>query len=101
MGSQRGSSDNNFAASYRAFLQSIKEDGAGFRMRYRGGSKAEQLCRTPRGPLTDYLNGYLDYTLFQTVEEYTNVIEELRNTYSIQTSLTWDHLRMKRDSLLA
>jgi hypothetical protein len=101
MGSQRGSTDNNLLASYKNFLQSIKQDGAGFRMRYRSGSKAEQFCRAPRGPLTDYLNGYLDYTLFQTVKEYTNVVENMRDSYNMQTSKTWDHLKTKRDSLLA
>lgn len=101
MGRDSGTTDNAFTASYKAFLDSIRETGAGFRMNYRVGSRAEQICRTPRGPLTDYLNGYLDPTLFQTTVEYTNTIEQLRADYGIASSTTWDHLRTKRESLLA
>lgn len=102
MGRDSGTADNAYTAAYKAFLQSIDTGAAGFRMNYRVGSKAEQLCRTPRGPTTDYLEGYLDPTLFQTISEYTEVIETVRYNYGIDISTpAWDHLKTRRDSLLA
>jgi len=102
MGRDSGKSENAFTATYRNFLESIPTDAAGFRMNYRVGSKAEQLCRTPAGPTTDYLEGYLDPTLYQTVSEYTDMIVDLRSDYGIDRGWQlWDHLKTRRDSLLA
>jgi hypothetical protein len=101
MGRDSGRSDNYYTASYKEFLQSIPMNGAGFRMNYRAGSKAEQICRDPRGPTTDHLEGYLDPTRFQTVEEYTNMLQVLRRTYNIDgTTQPWDHLQTARNALL-
>lgn len=102
MGRQTGDSANAYTKTYQNFISSIQTDAAGFRMNYRVGSKAEQFCRTPRGPTTDYLEGYLDPTLFQTVSEYTDMVEDLRVNYGIDLGWQlWDHLKTKRDTLLA
>jgi len=101
MGRDSGRSDNFYTAAYKEFLRSIPVNGAGFRMSYRAGSKAEQFCRDPRGPTTDHLEGYLDPTRFQSVSEYTTMIENLRTAYGIDIGgLPWDHLKTKRDALL-
>jgi hypothetical protein len=101
MGNQSGKSENAFTASYTEFLRSIPENGAGFRMNYHPGSKAEQMCRYPRGPVTDHLLGYLDPTDYQTVTEYTAVIETVRQIYGVGNVFPLDHLKSVRDTLLA
>lgn len=102
MGRDGGGSENAYTTTYKNFLSAISTNAAGFRMNYRVGSKAEQFCRTPAGPTTDYLEGYLDPTLFQTVEEYTDMIVGIRTDYGIDMGWQlWDHLRTKRSSLLA
>lgn len=100
MGRDSGKSDNAFTLAFKSFLESIPVDAAGFRMNYRVGSKAEQICRTRRGPITDYLLGYIDPTRFQTVDEYTATIIELRERYAIGTTTpNWDHLERLRNTL--
>lgn len=102
MGKSSGKSDNAFTATYKSFLESIPISGAGFRMDYHPGSHAEQLCRYPHGPTTDHLEGYIDTTRFQTTWEYTAVVDAVRDAYSIPSGVPWfDHLRIKRNTLLA
>lgn len=102
MGGQGGKSENAYRVAYKGFLESIPTNAAGFRMNYRVGSKAEQICRTPRGPTTDYLEGFLDPTLYQTVSEYTTMVENIRTNYGIDLGWQmWDHLKTRRDSILA
>jgi len=102
MGRDGGIKDNGFIAAYKDFLALIKQNGSGFRANYHVGSQAEQFCRYPAGPTTDYLEGYLDPTRFQTTGEYTSMIQAIRSDYSISIgNLAWDHLKAARDSLLA
>jgi hypothetical protein len=102
MGRESGRSENAFTAAYNSFLESIPVNAAGFRMNYRPATKAEKICRTARGPITDHLLGYIDPTRFQTVDEYTVMIEGLRTLYGIKDSwLPWDHLKTRRDTVLA
>lgn len=101
MGRQSGKSDNSFTASYKMFLESIAMNGAGFRMDYHPGSKAEQFCRYPRGPVTDHLLGYIDKTNYQTTDEYTATIETIRQVYTVNNVYPLDHLKAARDTLLA
>lgn len=100
MGRDAGKSENIFTAAYNAFLASIAENAAGFRMNYRPGTKSEQITRTPRGPVTDHLIGCIDPTRFQTVDEYTTTIAAMRRMHGIDTAIQqWDHLRTVRNSL--
>jgi len=102
MGRDSGKSPNAYTAAYDAFIASIPTNAAGFRMKYRPGTKSEQITRTPRGPIPDHLLGYIDPTRFQTATEYTEMIMRLRRTEGIDTtSPQWDHLKTVRDGLLA
>lgn len=102
MGRDSGRSDNFYTAAYKEFLDSIKLNGAGFRANYRAATKAEDFCRTARGPITDHLLGYFDPTRFQTVGEYTNMIETIREVYGVEVqAFPWDHLKTLRNTLLA
>lgn len=100
-GREGGKSDNWYTATYKEFLASIPIDGAGFRMNYHPGSKAEQMCRYPRGPVTDYLLGYFDNTSVQTITEYTEVVETIRRVNVVSGVWPLDHLKSVRDTLLA
>lgn len=101
MGRQSGTSDNEFTASFKRFLEMVASNGAGFRAYHRTGSLAEKFCAEPSGPMTDYLAGYIDLTLFQTTGEYTAIIEKLRRDYRVDAYTVWDHLRTSREALLA
>lgn len=101
MGRDSGKSDNSFTTAYREFLNSIPTNGAGFRMNYHPGSKAEQMCRYPRGPVTDHLLGYFDMTSVQTLDEYTNTVKTVRRVYAVDNVWPLDHLKSARDILLA
>ena len=102
MGRDSGKSVNAYTVAYDAFLVSIPKTAAGFRMRYRPSTRSEKITRTPRGPITDHLLGYIDPTRFQTTTEYTEMIMRLRRTEGIDTtSPQWDHLKTVRDGLLA
>ena len=101
MGRESGKSDNSFTTSYKEFLKSIPLNGAGFRMNYHPGSGAEQICRYPRGPVTDHLLGYFDATSVQTLDEYTNVIKTMRRVHAVDNVWPLDHLKSARDTLLA
>jgi hypothetical protein len=100
MGRDSGKTANAFTTTYNNFLASIPLNAAGFRMDYRPGTRAEKITRTPRGPVTDHLLGYIDPTRFQSVEEFTRTIEQLRKKYAIDTTTSqWDHLKTLRDTL--
>ncbi len=101
MGRESGKSDNSFTMAYKSFLESIPINGAGFRMDYHPGSKAEQFCRYPRGPVTDHLLGYFDGTSVQTTDEYTRTVQTIRKVYAVDNVWPLDHLKSARDTLLA
>lgn len=101
MGRQSGTSDNEYTASFKRFLEMVAQNGAGFRAYHRTGSLAEKFCSEPAGPMTDYLAGYIDFTQFQTIDEYTALIEKLRSDYNIDAWQVWDHLKTSRDALLS
>ena len=100
MGRDSGRTDNALTVTYNNFLASIPKTAAGFRMNYRPGTDAEKITRTRRGPITDHLLGYIDPSRFQTVEEYTAMIAQVRKRYAIDTTTPrWDHLEIVRDAL--
>ena len=89
--------DNQYTALYEEFLRDIKTSGLGFRAGHRPGTKAETFILETRGPTTDFLEGYLDPTRYQTLREYTTMIQDLRDSYSIPDGgLGWDHLYLHR-----
>lgn len=79
MGRDSATADNNFTETYKRFLRSIYENGAGVRAAYRTGTRAEQFCITPGAPqiAEDYVGAQLE-----TTGEYTERIERLRRIYA-------------------
>lgn len=99
IGTRRGVADNVYTADYKAFLDGILEHGHSFRAKCHVGTKAEKFTRDPIGPLTDYLLGYFDATRWQTIGEFTSVVESVRNAYGAD-SLVFDALRTLRESMI-
>jgi hypothetical protein len=100
-GRTQGKADNVYTEEYHAFLREIDINGLGFRANYRIGTPAEEFVNSPSGPLTDHLLGLLDPTRWQTVGEYTDMIQGVRQDYGISRgSIPWDHLETRRRALI-
>ncbi len=101
IGSKKGYDDNPYTAEFRDLLNNVKENGLGFRARVRVGSPAEQWVESPSGPITDYLLGYIDESNWQTITEYTGLIERVRQEYFVGMN-RWptDHMALRRRELI-
>jgi hypothetical protein len=62
-----------------------------FRARYYIGTQAEKMLSEPMGPMSDYLEGYYDPTMYLSFENMTNKIRAIQLAQT-DLAVNWDYL---------
>lgn len=89
-GVTRGRVANVYQQMFADTLQRVRFGTTRFRARYWPGTPAERNLRSPRAPMTDFGEGYIDPTRHTLMKHLTTLHAQMRSDLNIET-LDWDY----------